>query len=84
MSAFCKVCAAALLGASAAVSAAPPAIQTLPEGWYRQTFKAPVNIEYLVDSVARQCYLAYTGTVLIDCRMLARRPEWHKILTWVQ
>ena len=78
-----RVTAAALLGAGAAASAAPPPVQSLPEGWYRQTYKAPINIEYLVDSVARQCYVAYTGTAVIDCRMLARRPEWRKILTWV-
>ena len=66
----------------AGVTHAQAPVEPLGDGWYQQRFSQAKTV-YLVDTVARACFLAYArGVSEVSCRGLNRRPEWNAIISW--
>ena len=76
---------------SHSVTAKPEADEE-KEGIYRS--RGLSRITYWVDTITQLCFATYlvkrgdtgagVGLLKIDCKNLAKRPEWKPIITWVE
>ncbi len=62
-------------------------VKELRDGWYWQSQATNVQIIYYVDTKAKLCFCAFTGTAgggltVIDSNKLKNREEWKDIITW--
>jgi hypothetical protein len=81
------ICAFAVLAVSVSVSASPALGDPPTKDKDGNYFQGGEVLSYSVDVVTQQCYVvrSYAGGIQsIPCEILARRPEWKPLLTWVK
>lgn len=73
------------LPAAAAQTEDTAKIRKFEGGFYKQQFKS-AGVTYIVDTHAQVCFLSERGggMALISCKALKRRPEWAKVLGFIE